>query len=226
MLSTSIVQFEIPDLIYKCSINPVGRRRFGTIDDLLISGTGRQSTVGIRGDNIEMTNIRNSTHFRSVIEFIMDSNKATTHIRELVPTDREEYVRWLPNDHKYDVIEYTQGGFFKEHSDAKTHKLHYATLLIFPPAIDYIEHTGGTLTIERDDKSLFIFETSKNTTWTFIAFHQHLKHRCDEVLSGRRIVIKTELLYNSSDALKNPDERDNIYHYYNDIVDGGSRYFM
>jgi hypothetical protein len=98
------------------------------------------------------------------------------------------------------------GGFFTEHSDSKIHKLHYATLLIFPPSTGNITHTGGALIIKRSDNTEFIFESALNTKWTCIAFHPNLKHECKPILSGNRVVLKTELMFTSKNAIKNTIE--------------------
>ena len=128
--------------------------------------------------------------------------------------NNDSLTRW-DNKQKYDIIEYLPGGFFKEHFDKKIKKTHYGTLLIFPPAIGRLAHTGGELII---DKGKFIFNSSTNTEWTFIAFHTYLPHECKEVLSGTRIVFKTELLMGSPQPSVLPDL--NGYDDYPDICDG------
>ena len=169
------------------SLNRCGRRRYGTLDELLQT-PGVPSTVGHQDGNIVDPTIRLSKHYRSVIDF--PELPPISFLDPLIPTNKiYNGLGWPP---KYDVIEYLPGGFFKEHRDAQMNKSHYATLLIFPPGYP---HTGGKLTIKREDDTEFVFESSTNTQWTFIAFHTHLRHSCDEVLTGRRIVFKSELCY-------------------------------
>jgi hypothetical protein len=56
-------------------------------------------------------------------------------------------------------------------------------------------HTGGEFLLTKQDGSHYVFESSKNTEWTCIAFHPEQPHSCKEVLSGKRIVLKTELCF-------------------------------
>ena len=184
----SIVSFSYPEVVYKCSQNKKGRPRYGTLEQKIASGTGEKSTIGIPdGTNVENTDIRISTKYHSLVEFNLDEELIQTQLNKLVSEDT--YVKWNKSQ-KYDIIEYEKGGFFKEHHDKKHTKNHCGTLLIFPPALGEFAHTGGELII---DKGRFCFNSSANKEWTFIAFHTHLPHECKEVLSGRRIVLKTEL---------------------------------
>jgi hypothetical protein len=184
----SIVQFTFPALTYKCSLNPRGRRRYGTLEELLLTQTGIVSTVGMPdGTNQVQNDIRNSVRYTSVVEFDIYTESVLEHLAKLVSDDNE--AEWTSSS-KYDVIEYKTGGFFREHQDAQRKPNHYGTLLIFPPAVGEFAHTGGELVL---DRGKFRFDSSKNTEWTFIAFQTNLFHECKEVLSGRRIVLKTEL---------------------------------
>jgi hypothetical protein len=185
----SIVKFSFPDLIYRCVLNRLGRRRYGTIEQLLQTNMGVPSTVGLADEkNVAMPEFRNSTKFSTFIEFSLDSHNVTQHLEPLLE-EGDGVPQWLEST-KYDVIQYKPGGFFKEHQDKRLRSTHYGTLLVFPPAVGQLEHTGGDLIL---DKGRFTFETSKNKEWTFIGFHTNLPHECLEVLSGNRVVLKTEL---------------------------------
>lgn len=186
----TIVSFAFPELNYKCSLNLTGRKRYGNIEQLLDSGIGVLSTVGMPdGTNNELLNIRMSYKYNSIIEFDLDPILVEIHLRKLVENYDDNRTYWM-NKQNYDIIEYLPGGFFKEHCDKQIKKTHYGTLLIFPPALGRLTHTGGELVI---NKGLFCFDSSSNTEWTFIAFHTNIFHECKEVLSGTRIVFKTEL---------------------------------
>jgi hypothetical protein len=190
----SIVSFTFPELNYKCSLNLTGRKRYGNIEQLLDSGIGVLSTVGMPdGSNNELLDIRMSYKYNSIVEFDLDPTLVEAHLQKLVDVnDYNNYnnnVYWT-NKQNYDIIEYLPGGFFKEHYDKQIKKTHYGTLLIFPPALGRFIHTGGELVI---NKGLFCFDSSTNTEWTFIAFHTNIPHECKKVLSGTRIVLKTEL---------------------------------
>jgi len=191
----SIVQFELDIVVCRCALNKRGRRRYGSLGDLLSTDMWSGSTVGTEDGNVMLPEIRKSKHFRTVMEFAMDFNNVETNLRRLVPKDKEQFVRWFDSDTVYDVIEYLPGGFFKEHVDSNLHSRHYATILIFPPAVGQFAHTGGELLITDQKGVRFTFESSRNRKWTFVAFHLGLKHECRPVLSGKRVVIKAELLY-------------------------------
>ena len=207
----SIVSFTIPNLAYKCSVNHRGPRKFGTIDELIQSRSGQPSRVGTSIGYMLSTDIRNSTHYKSVFKFAFDHAIAVQSLQTIVAEQNQQFVQWLPEDHKYDLIVYNMGGFFHEHTDVRRHKSHYATLLIFPPATGEFAHPGGDLHITREDGSKFIFSSSINMEWRIIAFHTHLRHECKEVLSGNRIVIKTDLPY-SYGQFAEPIEIDDRWH--------------
>ena len=182
----SIISFSFPALGYTCSLNPRGRRKYGTLEQLLAT-KGSPSTVGLPdGTSAPRPDIRVSTKYTSAIEISLDTTIVEGQLQRLLTSGK---ATWS-NTQKYDVIEYGPGGFFKEHRDKKHKSTHYGTLLIFPPATGTLAHTGGELIV---DKGRFKFDSSINTQWTFIAFHSELPHECRDVLSGRRVVFKTEL---------------------------------
>ena len=181
----SVIKFSFPSLTYKCSLNQKGRRRYGTLEELLSTQKGVISTVGMSDGSRELnTDVRNSFHYTSFVEFDLETDSV---IYNLINLNRQ--AEWFSLS-KYDIIEYKTGGFFKEHQDRQIKARHYGTLLIFPPAVGDFAHTGGELIL---DRGKFQFDSSKNMEWTFIAFQTNIFHECKEVLSGRRIVLKTEL---------------------------------
>ena len=181
----SITKFSFPSLTYKCSLNLKGRRRYGTLEELLATKNGLISTVGMPDGSREINgDVRNSVHYTSFVKFELETDSVIHNLTKL--SLQAEWFGLL----KYDVIEYKTGGFFKEHQDRQLKPTHYGTLLVFPPAIGDFAHTGGELIL---DRGAFQFDSSKNTEWTFIAFQTNVFHECKEVRSGRRIVLKTEL---------------------------------
>ena len=216
----SIVVKSVSEITHQCSLNQFGPRKFGSIYELILTKSGVKSTVGLNnGTNTVDEEKRKSKHYRSVFNFTLDKISIISALKNLVPEDKRDYVEWLPNNHMCDVITYTTGGFFVKHRDTKVNRLHYATLLIFPPACDQIAHTGGELIITRADGSKFVFESALNKDWTFIAFHQELEHECKIVTSGTRLVIKTELKYRYFRPIHAPDNRDLLVNDY-PITDG------
>ena len=224
----SIVVKSINDsfINHQCSLNQFGPKKYGSIYDLIRTKSGVKSTVGLPGgNNVIMENKRKSRHYRSACTFTFDNADLISAFENLVPDDRKMYVQWLPPSQMCDVIEYLPGDYFVAHRDIKVNRLHYATLLIFPPAIDEFAHTGGELIITRKDGSKFTFESSLNKHWAFIAFHQELEHECKVISSGRRVVIKTELYYKYFRTFRNPDTRDNIMNDF-PIMDGNLPRFL
>ena len=184
----SIVSFSFPELTCKYSLNRRGPRKYGKLNDLLTSGTGIPSTVGLAdGTDALRQDIRLSTRFTSFVNFDTEKFDPNTIDEKLKPLDSTIY--WEPSTH-YSVIEYGPGGFFSEHTDKKQKRNHCATLLIFPPAVDGLAHTGGELIL---DRGRFRFNSSANREWTFVAFHTELPHECLPVTTGKRVVLKTEL---------------------------------
>ena len=184
----SIVSFSFTELTCKFSLNRRGPRKYGNLNDLLTSGTGVPSTVGLAdGTDALRQDIRLSTRFTSFVVFDIEKFNPNTVDEKLKPLDSTVY--WEPSTH-YSVIEYGPGGFFSEHTDKKQKRNHCATLLIFPPAVDDLAHTGGELIL---DRGRFRFDSSTNREWTFVAFHTELPHECLPVTSGKRVVLKTEL---------------------------------
>lgn len=184
----SIVSFSIPELSCRFTLNRRGTRKYGTLSELLASGTGIPSTVGLAdGTDALRNDIRLSTRFTSFVNFDTEKFDPGSVEDKLKPLDSTIY--WEPSTH-YSVIEYGPGGFFSEHTDKKQKRKHCATLLIFPPAVDNLAHTGGELIL---DRGRFRFDSSANREWTFVAFHTELPHECLPVTSGKRVVLKTEL---------------------------------
>eukprot|EP01084_Bolivina_argentea_P262567 444079_1 len=82
----------------------------------------------------------------------------------------------------HEIIVYEPGGYFNKHCDTITQDYNY-TLLLIPPS-NYI---GGQLIIKNK-----IVE-SNNNNWQWIVFHKHIKHKCEEILNGHKIVFKIHL---------------------------------
>lgn len=181
----SVIKFSFPCITYKCSLNKKGRRRYGSLEELLSTQEGIKSTVGMPNGTQELhIDVRNSVHYTSFVEFDLEKDNIIHNLKKL--NNEAQWFGLL----KYNIIEYKEGGFFKEHQDKQIKPTHYGTLLVFPPALGEFAHTGGELIL---DRGKFKFNSSENTEWTFIAFQTNIVHECKEVLSGRRIVFKTEL---------------------------------
>ena len=179
--------FEVPITDYKCSVNPRGRKKYGKLDDLVFEN---KSKVGTKYGLMELPDIRKNKFVDSIFQFEGDN------IEDIVMENLEDLIEYEISEweekSKYTVLEYKEGDYFKEHCDQKTSKRHFGTLLIFPPAINSLAHTGGEFVIENGNWDVIV-PTSNNKNWKFVAFPIGLKHACFEIKSGRRIVIKTEL---------------------------------
>jgi hypothetical protein len=184
--------FSVPISDYKCSLNEKGRKKYGKLSDLHFE---KKSKVGTKYGHIELPEIRKSRYISSTFEF--EGHNLEEIIKEninvLAPND---IVTWNKKS-KYTVLEYQEGDFFSEHRDNKINRNHCGTLLILPPAINELQHTGGEFIIE-DNGYDFIIPSWNNKDWKFIVFPTELKHACHKVLSGKRIVIKTELYKKNS----------------------------
>jgi len=92
------------------------------------------------------------------------------------------------------ILVYKEGNFFVKHKDSK--KLtDIATVLIFPPAIGDLEHTGGKLKIYNFDGTITEFDSSLNKEYKVIIFNKNLEHEVEPITSGNRVVIKFTLEY-------------------------------
>ena len=94
---------------------------------------------------VQLLDIRMSYKYNSIVEFDLDPTLVEIHLRKLVDDNYNNDKTYWTNKQNYDIIEYLPGGFFKEHCDKQINKTHYGTLLIFPPALDRLIHTGGNL---------------------------------------------------------------------------------
>lgn len=179
--------FSVPISDYKCSLNEKGRKKYGKLSDLHFE---KKSKVGTKYGHIELPEIRKSKYISSTFKFEGHNLEETIkeNINFLAPNDN---ITWNKKS-KYTVLEYNEGDFFSEHRDNKINKNHWGTLLILPPAINELQHTGGEFIIE-DNGYDFIIPSWNNKGWKFIVFPTELKHACHKILSGKRIVIKTEL---------------------------------
>lgn len=196
-----VVTFTKEYLPYKCVLNQRGRRKYGTLDDLLDNCSGTVSTVGTSSGNVILKTHRNSTRYSTYLEFFdTDIVEYETLLKGLAPHEKRKYVKWFPRTQQVDLIKYEAGGFFHEHHDERLDVHHYTTLLIFPPAIGRYAHTGGRLIIKQSDGQTFIFDSDRNEKWTFIAFQTDVPHMCELVTWGTRVVFKTELYYSSKRA--------------------------
>ena len=192
----SIVKFTIPgNLDCLCVLNPRGRRKYGSLLELLASGNGVLSTVGLQDGSRAMdVDQRVSTKFTSVIDFVFHDRDVLEGLVDGFLSglmQQEDYLRWSSSSTKYEVIAYEPGGFFRPHRDRRTGPKHYGTLLIFPPATGAFAHVGGDLVFEEEDG--MVFQSSTVAQWTFLAFRLGVLHECRPVISGRRVVIKAEL---------------------------------
>ena len=207
--------FNVPIVDYKCSLNETGRKKYGKINDLYFE---QKSRVGTKYGHIELPEIRKSKYISSIFAFVGNELEdfVMEKIKFLAPNDSVIWNKKL----KYIVLEYKEGDFFSEHIDNKKNKNHCGTLLIFPPAINELQHTGGDFIIENDESDLII-PSWNNKDWKFVVFPTQLKHACHKVLSGRRIVIKTELF-----KKKNKSNFENISIFEEKFVccDGGINY--
>jgi len=201
----SIVIFNVEISDYNCTIQ--NTKTNGKISELVFDN---KSKVGTPYGHIEIPEIRKSKFCTSIFDLKGPSTKrdlkqlVIENIKHIVPEDDIDNIYWNTKL-KYTVLEYNKDDFFLEHSDSKKNKKHYATLLIFPPSENDLLHTGGNLIIKTDETDVVFCSSLNNTKtsngiehWKFVAFHSNLKHECLPLLSGRRVVLKTELMFKTN----------------------------
>ncbi len=201
--------FEVPITDYKCSVNPRGRKKYGKIDDLVFEN---KSKVGTKYGLLELPEIRKNKFVNSIFQFEGENIEdiVMENLEDLIENEISEWEK----KSKYTVLEYKEGDFFSEHCDQQKSKRHFGTLLIFPPAIDNLAHSGGEFVIENGNWDIIV-PSSNNKKWKFVVFPIGLRHACLEIKKGRRIVIKTELFKKYVSSIGNID---------NICCDGGLKY--
>jgi hypothetical protein len=163
------------------------------------------STVGNSktGENTVEKNIRNSFKGESpvIITFKYSENKHKISLDKLFPEFKFEYKYDFNSDGEYirwEAIRYLQEGFFVRHIDGQKDASHYATAIILPP-INYNlfkmelssepAYTGGELII--GDTEI----RADESRWSIVIFSIDTPHELKPVLSGERIIFKSEMYY-------------------------------
>jgi len=192
IINDSIAVFNLPVDTYLCSLNTTPPKKYGQILDLNID---KITEVGTQYGYYNLPEIRKSKYTYSQFNFNGENLKdiVMENLKGIVPNNKHEEIHWNTTL-KYKVLEYNKGDFFAEHSDHKINKRHYATMLIFPPSEGDLSHDGGNLVIKTGTFETVI-PTSLNKNWKCVAFLTELKHQCYEIISGKRIVLKVELVY-------------------------------
>ena len=198
--------FSIPVQHVYYGINQRGRPKYGTLENLLDQpffdcevGTpyGYQSIPDIRQSSFRKSRILFSNP-EELNQLILEK------LPEITPDFMHDNLLFNINN-SYTILKYKEGQFFKEHVDRLKNNRHYGTLLIFPPAQEKNQHTGGKMLIEEEIE----FDSSSNIEWKVVAFTTYSKHQIEKITSGQRIVFKTELFYKVSESSL----------YYNDYYD-------
>lgn len=91
-------------------------------------------------------------------------------------------------DQEWELLAYTENGFFNKHHDRQLNKNHKFTALLYPKS----NHSGGELILE-DDDSITIFESSKINNWTLVIFPISMNHESLPVKSGIKYVFKSPI---------------------------------
>lgn len=209
------ITFHLPDIKCKYSLNNRGRPKYGSLNDLL-EKPFEPSKVGKKDGDYHLPEIRSGKFRNTKIVF---ENKE--ELNSLILSKLEEFIpeniNYLEFDinNNYQVLKYQENDFFNRHQDSITTKRHYGTLLIFPPAIEELEHLGGKLVLDDINEE---FESSSNTSWRAVILLCRTFHQIEKVTSGQRVVLKTKLLYNQ--YYRSDSEQD----IYSPVCDGGIPY--
>ena len=106
---------------------------------------------------------------------------------------KSKYNSSISNIHQITAIKYTEGDFFSKHSDSIKDAYHFATVIIMiPPFCKELEHVGGILRVWNQDNKLHEFDSSKIDKITVIAFNPTFEHECTPIISGTRLIFKTD----------------------------------
>lgn len=163
------------------------------------------STVGNSktGENTVDPTIRNSFKGESpvIITFEYSENKHKISLDSFFPDFKFEYKYVFTEDGDYirwEAIRYQTDGFFARHIDGQKDPSHYGTAIILPPTNYNLfkmeltsepAYTGGELVIE--DTAI----TADESKWKIVIFTIDTPHELKPVLSGERIIFKTEMYY-------------------------------
>lgn len=163
------------------------------------------STVGNSktGENTIEKNIRNSFKGESpvIITFKYSEKKHRISLDKFFPQFKFEYKYDFNSDGDYirwEAIRYLSEGFFARHIDGQKDSNHFGTAIILPPThynLFKMEltsepvYTGGQLVIE--DTEI----TADESKWKIVVFTIDTPHELKPILSGERIIFKTEMNY-------------------------------
>jgi hypothetical protein len=162
------------------------------------------STVGNSktGENIVDNTIRNSFKGNNcvIVEFEYNRDKYNVILDKIFPefkfkyrfdfTYEGDYIKWEP-------IRYLSGGFFAKHIDGQKDTSHFATAIIIPPNNFNVlnmelssspVYTGGELIVEDT-------EIIADDSWKLVLIPINTPHELKPVLSGERIIFKSEMNY-------------------------------
>lgn len=89
---------------------------------------------------------------------------------------------------EWELLAYTEGGFFGKHVDRQVNPNHKYTALLYPKCT----HTGGELILE-DEFSSTVFESFKLKDWILVIFPISMQHESLMVKSGIKYVFKTQI---------------------------------
>lgn len=217
-MQTRLAQFSDDSTVCRCVIGfrGDGRRQWGTVWQLIQSGRGEDSTFGSVDGRVVDYGVRRSRLFRAVVNLQFERSRFRQIILPMVAPEERDGIIIPYGAGEYEIIEYLGGGHFSQHRDGLRSYYHYATMLIFPPAIGEFAHEGGELVITFDDGHEFVFESARNYTWTYVIFDPKLLHECRPVISGRRIVLKRDLHLDTLADFPPLQAADDMYNY---IVD-------
>lgn len=169
-------------------------------DQFLIENCNK-STVGVGKLNVTNEKVRKSlvlhnikiyTNFESISPS-QQCNQFDTKIKCIIPEIFRELEFNNPfnmgSNYKWEMLYYKQGDFFSRHSDGKSNKRHFCTLLLLPPS-NINRYTGGDLILYDGNDKIVIQPNSDK--WMLVGFPINVEHESTPVISGRKIIFKTK----------------------------------
>lgn len=159
------------------------------------------TTVGTTGGNVILPQVRSSKMLTLEKIKIYQGNRSNncifnSSVSKFVPHHYHSNVSFsqqLDDCRNWQLHCYEPGDHFAKHTDGRKTSRHYATMLLFPPAtLSFF--TGGDLLLYIEETTPIKIQPSTFSFWTLVIFRLGIPHECTPVTSGRRFVLKSEMI--------------------------------
>ncbi|KAH9923774.1 uncharacterized protein BXZ73DRAFT_50901, partial [Epithele typhae] len=160
-----------------------------------------------RGDETVLDETYRKAGKMDAHDFVMRFNVEETGLMRAIHAHllrREREGRNSIRAELYKLNVYSEGQFFKAHTDTPRSQDMFGSLVIVFPT----PHEGGTLILREDDKE-WAFDSAtllagRNDAIAYVAFFSDVEHEVAPVLSGHRVTVTYNLFY--APAVPSPHE--------------------